>query len=146
MWYFGLLSLRSDYERKFSTQLQLTGDTMQKIILTGDICTLQKQSRIFLSKSNLNDSMHNITYICLLSTFTPKESLGVDVDSKQIYETSACDYSLYEIKFGLPLGIKGIRVISPRIPFTPRVILPLFPFAPIPFRPGSFHPHLLIVL
>jgi hypothetical protein len=105
-----------------------------------------------------------VSYICLLSTSTPKDSLGVNVDSKQIYvmlciESLRFDFernillcfcsvpiSPVKIKFGLPLGIKGIRVISPRIPFTPRVILPLFPFAPILFRPGSFHPHLLIVL
>jgi hypothetical protein len=44
-----------------------------------------------------------------------------------------------------------IRVVSPRILFAPWVVLPLFPFtpgrfAPIPFCPGSFRPHLLIAL
>ena len=103
---------------------------MQKIILTGDTCTLQKQSRIFLSKSNLNDSMHNITYICLLSTFTPKESLGVDVNSKQIYETSACDSILYTRLILAESGSYRPESRSPRESFCPYSRSPRFPFAP----------------
>jgi hypothetical protein len=48
-------------------------------------------------------------------------------------------------------SIKRYRVVSPRILFASRVVSSLFPFAPgrfapIPVRPGSFRPHLLIVL